>query len=168
MIVLKSQQRCVRISLPHIKSQIQLLLTAAGYKDWDIGVQLTGNRTLRQLNAEYRGKDQPTDILSFPFAEVTKPGKLPEPRSEDDKNLGDLYISIPYVNNWCTKNKVDIQDRLPELYAHGICHLLGYDHEDLKDYRLMKRKEDALLRRMKKWEASLLAQPTTPTLKKES
>ncbi len=70
MILLKSTQSTLRISAPHIKSQIQLLLTAAGYKDWDIGVRLTGDRRLRKLNAEYRGKDQPTDILSFPFAEV--------------------------------------------------------------------------------------------------
>ncbi|KAF9967002.1 hypothetical protein BGZ70_000468 [Mortierella alpina] len=165
MILLKSTQRSLQISLPHIKSQIQLMLTAAGYKDWDIGVELTSNRRLRQLNAEYRGKDKPTDILSFPFAEVAQPGKLPAPRSEDDKNLGDIFISIPYVIHWCALNEVDIQDRLPRLYAHGICHLLGYDHEDKKDYRLMKRREDALLKRMKAWEASLLAQPTPPASK---
>ncbi|KAG9326654.1 hypothetical protein KVV02_006165 [Mortierella alpina] len=166
MILLKSTQRSLQISAPHIKSQIQLMLTAAGYKDWDIGVELTGNRKLHQLNAEYRGKDRPTDILSFPFAEAVKPGKLPAPRSEDDKNLGDVFISIPYVLHWCVLNKVDIQDRLPQLYAHGICHLLGYDHEDRKDYRLMKRREDSLLKRMKAWEASLLVQPTTPVKEK--
>ncbi|KAF9960134.1 hypothetical protein BGZ72_007821 [Mortierella alpina] len=168
MIVLKSTQNSLRICAPHVKMQIQLMLTAAGYKDWDIGVQFTGNRKLRQLNAEYRGKDKPTDILSFPFTEVEKPGKLPAPRSEDDKNLGDIYISIPYVSDWCILNKVDIQDRLPVLYAHGICHLLGYDHEDRKDYRRMKSKEELILKRMRKWEASLLAQPATPASKQKS
>ncbi|KAF9571795.1 hypothetical protein EC968_010666 [Mortierella alpina] len=168
MILLKSTQRSVQISAPHLKSQIQLLLTAAGYKDWDIGVEITGNRRLRQLNAEYRGKDKPTDILSFPFTEAVKPGKLPAPRSEDDKNLGDIFISIPYVKKWCVSNKVDIQDRLPELYAHGICHLLGYDHENYKDYRLMKKREESLLKRMKTWEASLLAQPTITAPTKKS
>ncbi|KAG0360980.1 hypothetical protein BGZ54_009285, partial [Gamsiella multidivaricata] len=68
---------------------------------------------------------------------AVRPGVLPTPRSEDDKNLGDLFISMRYVNKWCKEHKVDIHERLPVLYAHGICHLLGYDHQDDKDFSVV-------------------------------
>ncbi|KAG0046899.1 hypothetical protein BGZ83_007949 [Gryganskiella cystojenkinii] len=157
MIVLKNKQLAVQVSRRKVVQQIQLLLTAAGYRDWDIGVCLTGNITVKKLNSQYRGKDKPTDILSFPFAEAVKPGKLPKPRSKDDKNLGDIFISMRYVDQWCDKNKVDIHERLPVLYAHGICHLLGYDHQDDKDYEVMKGKERRILKKMKTWESILEA-----------
>ncbi|KAG0320465.1 hypothetical protein BGZ99_004497 [Dissophora globulifera] len=134
MILLKNTQSILKLPARTVKTQIQLLLTAAGYRDWDIGVCLMSNKAIQQLNSEYRGKDKPTDILSFPFAEAVRPGVLPVPRSEDDKNLGDIFISIRYVKKWCIDNNVDMQERLPVLYAHGICHLLGYDHQDDKDY----------------------------------
>ncbi|KAG0306088.1 hypothetical protein BGZ98_002995 [Dissophora globulifera] len=134
MILLKNTQSILKLPAQTVKTQIQLLLTAAGYRDWDIGVCLMSNKAIQQLNSEYRGKDKPTDILSFPFAEAVRPGVLPAPRSEDDKNLGDIFISIRYVKKWCIDNNVDMQERLPVLYAHGICHLLGYDHQDNKDY----------------------------------
>ncbi|KAI8596932.1 Endoribonuclease YbeY [Dissophora ornata] len=155
MILLKNTQSILKLPSRSVKTQIQLLLTAAGYRDWDIGVCLTGDKAIRQLNAEYRGKDRSTDILSFPFAEAVKPGILPTPTSEDDKNLGDIFISVRYVNQWCKDHNVDIHDRLPVLYAHGICHLLGYDHQDNKDYVVMKRRENNILKKMRNWEAAL-------------
>ncbi|GJJ77956.1 probable rRNA maturation factor [Entomortierella parvispora] len=155
MILLKNSQLAVKVSNRKVIQQVQLLLSAAGYRDWDIGVCLTGNTKVKQLNSQYRGKDKATDILSFPFAEAIKPGKLPVPRSEDDKNLGDIFISMKYVNNWCEANKVDIHERLPVLYAHGICHLLGYDHNEDHDYAVMKRKENRILKKMRDWESLL-------------
>ncbi|KAI1293927.1 hypothetical protein EDD11_008349 [Mortierella claussenii] len=159
MILLKNNQSVLRLPARVVKSQIQMLLTAAGYRDWDIGVCLTGDRKVRHLNTEYRGKDSSTDILSFPFVEAVKPGKMPAPQSMDDKNLGDIFISIPYVHRWCEKNNVDIHERLPVLYAHGICHLLGYDHQEDRDYVQMKKMETRILNRMKTWQAIIDQQP---------
>ncbi|KAG0225100.1 hypothetical protein BGW42_004640 [Actinomortierella wolfii] len=155
MILLKNLQRAIPITPAKVRQDIQMLLSAAGYHDWDIGVCLTGNRKLQKLNRQYRGKDKPTDILSFPFTEAVKPGKLPEPQSEDDKNLGDIFISMRYVSDWCKANNVDVHERLPVLYAHGICHLLGYDHQDDKDYKQMKRKETLLLKKLEAWRGAL-------------
>jgi ssRNA-specific RNase YbeY (16S rRNA maturation enzyme) len=70
MILLKNTQSIVKLPRQAVKRQIQLLLTAAGYRDWDVGVCLAGDKAVRALNAEYRGKDKSTDILSFPFAKV--------------------------------------------------------------------------------------------------
>ncbi|KAK3841918.1 MAG: Endoribonuclease YbeY [Linnemannia gamsii] len=161
MILLKNMQKVHKISRPAVKAQLEMMLTAAGYKGWDVGLSLSGNRSVKQLNSQYRGKDKPTDILSFPFAEAIKPGKLPTPRSEDDKNLGDLFISIPYVEKWCREHNVAMEDRLPVLYAHGICHLLGYDHQDDKDYTQMKRKEASILKKVKAWQGALESPATS-------
>ncbi|KAF9928149.1 hypothetical protein FBU30_002605 [Linnemannia zychae] len=155
MILLKNTQNAYKICRPAIKAQLEMMLTAAGYPGWDVGLSFTGNRTVRQLNHQYRGKDKPTDILSFPFAEAITPGKLPEPQSDDDRNLGDLYISIPYVEKWCREHNVAMEDRLPILYAHGICHLIGYDHQEDADYIKMKRKEKGILKKVNEWQAAL-------------
>ncbi|KAG0232229.1 hypothetical protein BGX31_005219 [Mortierella sp. GBA43] len=141
--------------MPVVRRQIQLLLTAAGYRDWDVGVRFTGDKLVRTLNAQYRNKDKSTDILSFRNCDPVEPGVMPEPTTQDSKDLGDIYISIKYVSEWCEKRNVDIHDRLPVLYAHGICHLLGYDHENDQEYRTMKQKENRMLRKMKKWQAVL-------------
>ncbi|KAG0017644.1 hypothetical protein BGZ81_010644 [Podila clonocystis] len=161
MILLKNPQKVLKISNRTVRNQVQLLLTAAGYRDWDIGVCLTGDRTVRKLNAQYRGKDKSTDILSFPFAEPIQPGVLPKPRSEDDKNLGDIFISMRYVENWCKEHNVRLEDRLPVLYAHGICHLLGYDHQEDAEYTVMKKKERKMLRKMNNWQQVLDSQSSS-------
>ncbi|KAK3832605.1 MAG: Endoribonuclease YbeY [Linnemannia elongata] len=155
MILLKNVQKIHKICRPEVKAQLEMMLTAAGYKGWDVGVSLSGDRTVKKLNNEYRGKNRSTDILSFRFAEAIKPGKLPKPQSEDDKNLGDLFISMKYVEKWCQEHNVAIEDRLPVLYAHGICHLLGYDHQNDKDYALMKRKEKSILKKVEEWQSAL-------------
>ncbi|KAF9425626.1 hypothetical protein BGZ94_007374 [Podila epigama] len=144
MILVKNSQKVVNVSKKAVKIQLNLLLSAAGYRKWDIGVCLTGDRTIRKLNAQYRGKDKATDILSFPFAEPIAPGVLPKPRSNDDKNLGDIFISMRYVENWCKENNVALEDRLSVLYAHGICHLLGYDHETEADYKVVSKYSTSL------------------------
>ncbi|KAG9066214.1 hypothetical protein KI688_001435 [Linnemannia hyalina] len=149
MILLKNVQKVHKICRPEVKAQLEMMLTAAGYKGWDVGVSFSGNRTVKNLNNQYRGKNKSTDILSFRFAE------LPEPLSEDDKNLGDLFISMKYVEKWCQEHNVAIEDRLPVLYAHGICHLLGYDHQHDKDYAQMKRKEKRILMKVKEWQSAL-------------
>ncbi|KAG0264745.1 hypothetical protein BG011_006175 [Mortierella polycephala] len=165
MILLKNSQKTLHLSTKTIKAQVQLLLSAAGYRDYDIGISFIGDRPVRKLNADYRGKDKSTDILSFPFKEAVKPGVLPAPQSDDDKNLGDIYISARYVDKWCKANGVDVHERLPVLYAHGICHLLGYDHEELSDYKKMKQKETKILKKMQDWQASLDGQPNSPRSK---
>lgn len=71
MILLKNVQKIHKICRPEVKAQLEMMLTAAGYKGWDVGVSLSGDRTVKKLNNEYRGKNRSTDILSFRFAEVT-------------------------------------------------------------------------------------------------
>ena len=72
MIILRNTQRCTRIPTRLYRQHLTTLLSATPYKDWDLGVQLTGDRLVRKLNKQYRGKDEPTDILSIPFSQVSQ------------------------------------------------------------------------------------------------
>jgi probable rRNA maturation factor len=84
-------------------------LGAAGVADGHLSVELVGAKRIRELNREHRGKDEPTDVLSFPIDGV---GAAAGPRE-----LGDVVI--------CPEHTVDI----PEAVVHGVLHLCGYDHE---------------------------------------
>ncbi|KAK9720808.1 hypothetical protein K7432_003872 [Basidiobolus ranarum] len=153
MVLFKNTQTLAKISARAAKRDIRQLLLFSGYKDWDLGVHLTGDRFIRKLNREYRDKDKPTDILSFPFHQAITPGNLdlPEYMTEDDRNLGDMIISVAYVLRHCKDNKITLQERLPVLYTHGICHLLGYDHETDTEYELMSKKEEEILKQFWEW-----------------
>ena len=84
-------------------------LDAAGVADGHLSVELVAERRIRELNRVHRGRDEPTDVLSFP---VDGAGPAPGPRE-----LGDVVI--------CSEHTAD----LVEATVHGILHLCGYDHE---------------------------------------
>ena len=96
-------------------------------------------------------------LLSFPNHVAISPGVFANTDNsfddgnnniyslEKDKELGDIVISIPYVNQQCYKNNWKLKHRLPVLITHGVCHLIGYDHETNKDYALMQEKEKNIL-----------------------
>jgi probable rRNA maturation factor len=119
------------------------------YEDYDLGIWLTTNKTIRYYNKTYRHKDKATDILSFSYHPSLQAGERIKPKNEEDKNLGDLIISVEYVARVAREMKVDLYKRMQLLLVHGICHLLGYDHERDEDYKIMHRKELALLKHLK-------------------
>jgi probable rRNA maturation factor len=85
-------------------------LAAAGVEDGHLSVELVDASRIQELNREHRGKDEPTDVLSFP---IDHPGeKVPGPRE-----LGDVVI--------CPEHTADVA----EATVHGVLHLCGYDHE---------------------------------------
>jgi len=63
--------------------------------------------------------------------------------------LGDIYLGMGYIRDYCTKYKRDIHTHIPRLLVHGVCHLLGYDHVKDSDYKKMLAKENYIWRRMK-------------------
>lgn len=127
----------------HVHAMVKTLNSPGG--TWDIGVLLTTDEHIRQLNKRYRKKDKPTDILSFPFHKITVPGRLPPVRSSEQRYLGDMFISLPYVVRQCDELQISLDERMPILFAHGICHLLGYDHERDDDYEQMVKAEEFIL-----------------------
>lgn len=145
MILIK-KSRCVSdISRVTVKEIVQFLLRELGYQDFDIGIWFTTDNIIARFNKTYRGKSGPTDILSFPYHKNLKVGQEIDVVDADDQNLGDLLISPEYVRQSVKWQEIKEQQRLPILLVHGICHLIGYDHETDQDYEAMHEKESILL-----------------------
>jgi probable rRNA maturation factor len=103
------------------------------------------NAEIQQLNRDFRKKDKPTDILSFPFYPDLAAGDRIILDDDDESELGDIAISVERVITDAKDLNVTFEARLKRLLAHGIAHLLGHDHETDDEYALMKPVEDNLL-----------------------
>jgi len=149
MITIKNTQRTIPIDTKKLKQDAQKILDLLDYHDFDLGIWLTTNKTIHTYNHNYRNKDKPTDILSFPF-HTLKAGERIIPQTEDDKNLGDIMISPQYVYDDLDRWGQTFEERMRVLLVHGICHLLGYDHIKDEDYEIMKAKEELILGKLEK------------------
>ena len=103
---------------------------------------LTDDEQIRELNRTYRGKDLPTNVLSFPMQEGDfgdiNPGLL-----------GDIVISCETAEAEAEKAGIHLSERMSQLLIHGILHLLGFDHEtDEESARKMEAKAGELLARL--------------------
>ncbi|RRS29856.1 MAG: heat-shock protein [Epsilonproteobacteria bacterium (ex Lamellibrachia satsuma)] len=104
----------------------------------EIELIITDNKTIQELNQEYRDKDKPTDVLSFP---------METPFTEQsvfDIPLGSIVISADLVRTKATEFGHTVQDELSLLFIHGLLHLLGYDHET--DNGEMRKKEKEIIK----------------------
>lgn len=106
---------------------------------YQVSLALVGDMEIKRLNHFYRCKNKITDVLSFGAKQ--KDFILP------DKNyLGEVVISYPQLCRQAKANKVSVKQEFVFLLAHGLLHLLGYDHErSLKEERRMFKKQDQIL-----------------------
>lgn len=148
MILIKNTQRKIKFSTKKLEQDAQKILRILHYDEYDLGILITTNKTIHTYNREYRKKDKPTDILSFSYHPTLKAGERILPKSDEDKNLGDLIISAEYVQKVASELHQTMDERMRILLVHGICHLLGYDHELDEDYKIMHKKEVALLKKL--------------------
>nr|WP_244360829.1 MULTISPECIES: rRNA maturation RNase YbeY [Alteromonas] len=123
-------------SLEQIEAWANAVLVAENTGEQEITVRFTDDEESQTLNHEYRGKDKPTNVLSFPF-EV--------PPGIEMNLLGDLVICVPVI-----MREAEEQDKTPtnhyaHMVVHGILHLLGYDHIDDADADIMEAKEIRIL-----------------------
>jgi pyridoxine 5-phosphate synthase len=126
-----------------IKRLTNWLLGQCGVKDHTVSLLLTDDEEIAQLNAQYRNKNQPTNVLSFPFGEGADANIAALPFKE----LGDIIISVETALRESIDYKQSLHERLSWLIIHGMLHLLGYDHErSEKDESAMFDKENELLR----------------------
>ncbi len=148
MITILNKQRKISLDSEQMHAIMQKILDILNYSDFDIGILLTNNKTIRDYNRSYRNKDKPTDILSFSYHPDLKPGKRIKVKTEEDKNLGDLILSLEYIKKEAEKLNVSLDERLKVLLVHGICHLLGYDHVTDAQWRSMRAKEAFILKKL--------------------
>ena len=135
----------VKIDLNSLEKKTQIILDHLNYSDYDISIILVSNSFIQNLNKTYRDKDNPTDIISFPYHTTLKAGEKIKILEDDDKNLGDIILCPEYINQDLDRWEQNFNTRLDILLIHGICHLLGYDHIEDSDYTIMKDKESKLL-----------------------
>jgi probable rRNA maturation factor len=118
----------------------------------ELGVRVVGSAESRRLNARYRGKDKPTNVLSFPPAPL--PVAAPEGpggrsrRSAESRPLGDLVICARVVRAEAREQRKPLEAHWAHLVVHGALHLIGYDHELEAQAKRMERREVAVLRRL--------------------
>jgi probable rRNA maturation factor len=93
-------------------------LAAAGFEEWEISLLLCGDVRITELNARYRGKHRPTDVLSFPGEQGGAPGRV----------AGDIAISLDTLRRNAAEFSVTEDEELKRLAVHGILHLAGMDH----------------------------------------
>ena len=95
-----------------------------------ISLYLTDDEEIQNLNQKFRGKDCPTDILSWPYSENNS--EIDEPKLSDANDVelvGDLVVSAEHVRQQAAENGWDFETELIRLLAHGCAHLAGWDHE---------------------------------------
>lgn len=113
-----------------------------------IGVLGCGDARIAALNADFRGKPVPTNVLSWPSRERGAPddgGAPPRPDPTRDGELGDIAISYDTCLNEARAAGLSLRDHVAHLLVHGMLHLLGYDHIRDKDATLMEATEVAIL-----------------------
>lgn len=109
---------------------------ALGAASGGVVILLTDDGTVRDLNARFRGKDRPTNVLSFPAAEM--PGANPQP-------LGDIVLAYGVCAAEAADQGKTLGSHLTHLVIHGVLHLLGRDHEVEAEAEEMEAEERAIL-----------------------
>ena len=94
---------------------------------------LSNNKNIKKLNKNFRNKNKPTDILSFPFVKKVVPSKK--------TYLGDIIISYNFINKPKFQKLELFRKKLTKTFIHGFLHLLGFDHMKNKDYEKMLKEE---------------------------
>ena len=114
--------------------------------DVSVYVRLTDNEGIHAINKEHRGVDSPTDVLSFPMYEKEEIAKLRIPKEDDvEETLGDIIVSIPKVKEQAEEYGHSVERELAYLVCHGMHHLLGYDHIEEEDKKVMREHEEKVL-----------------------
>ncbi|KAM6986450.1 endoribonuclease YbeY [Aplochiton taeniatus] len=144
-VVIRNLQNVVPLRRSSIRKDVDTLRDILGIHKFDIGIICVDNRKIQRINNLYRNKNLPTDILSFPFHEDLKPGQLPCPVYRDELNLGDIFLGVEFLSKQCKEDSQNFQKVLTAVIAHGICHLMGYQHETEEEWTEMLHKESYIV-----------------------
>ncbi len=115
-----------------VARMVKAAALSEGRKDLEVALRLCSDAEIHELNRDYRGKNKPTDVLAFAQREAANAhGAL----------LGDIVISVDTAKRQAKKG---LYAELLHLASHGLCHLLGYDHRDDEEERVMNARAAAL------------------------
>jgi len=124
----------------------------------EVNIILVDDENIRSINAEFRDLNQATDVLSFPMIEFTKPAKYDiitdgegtyfNPES-DELMLGDIIISVPRMNEQAIEYGHSTKREYAFLITHSMLHLLGYDHMEVTEAKIMEAKQAIILEQLR-------------------
>ena len=125
---------------------VELILIEEDSRNSEINLRLMNNKEMQALNAEFRNKDRPTNVLSFPNEDIS---------SKFTNNLGDIAISCEYVEKEAEDEGKTFDEHIIHMLAHGVYHILGYDHINNELAMIMEKKEINMLKKVKKFAKSV-------------
>ena len=118
---------------------VSTILDQEKMSDCVINLRLLNDKEMRKLNMQFRQKDKTTNVLSFPNDDISV---------KQTKNIGDIAISIEYVKAEAKKEGKTFDDHIVHMLAHGVYHILGYDHENNENAMIMENKEIQTLKKI--------------------
>jgi len=124
----------------------QVLIARSAGSDVELGLVITSQEKVRQLNKSYRGKDEPTDVLAFYMTSAA--GETFVAPLDGLLHLGEVIISYPQAVIQAREHRHSIKRELAILIIHGVLHLLGYDHEEPEQEHQMREREKEILSRV--------------------
>ena len=142
----KSNIQNVHPELKVKEGMIRLLvrdILASEKADWGVDVILIHDEFMKELNKKFTGRNQTTDVLSFGMREG-------EGDATECPSLGDVYVSLDQAKRQAEEYGVDFEEEVARLVAHGLLHLLGYDHADKNAAGVMKETEEIYLKKLEK------------------
>ena len=118
---------------------VSIILDQENLSDCVINLRLLNDKEMRKLNMQFRQKDKTTNVLSFPNDDISV---------KQTKNIGDIAISVEYVKAEAKKEGKTFDDHIVHMLAHGVYHILGYDHENNENAMIMENKEIQTLKKI--------------------
>ncbi len=127
----------------HTLRQTQLLSLS---KRVELAILLSDDDKLQELNCNYRDKDKPTNVLSFPNYELHPNNYIEQLAHKNEIYLGDIAVSYSIIYNEAIEQDKTFHNHLAHMLVHSILHLLGYDHEEDLDAERMENEEIQILK----------------------
>ena len=118
---------------------VSTILDQEKMSDCVINLRLLNDNEMKKLNMQFRQKDKTTNVLSFPNDDISV---------KQTKNIGDIAISVEYVKAEAKKEGKTFDDHIIHMLAHGVYHILGYDHENNENAVIMENKEIQTLKKI--------------------
>jgi probable rRNA maturation factor len=140
VIVSRKARSSAALRSREVRTVAEKMLRHLGREEHELSVLLTDDAFIQTLNETHRGKDRPTDVLAFAQNEGED---MPSPM--DQTLLGDVVISLDTAERQARGRKHSLMDEVSFLLAHGILHLIGYDHQTDEQEAIMNEMTSRLV-----------------------
>jgi len=122
-----------------LQSIVSLIFSDEGLVDSEINLRILDDEEMKKLNYKFRNKNLTTNVLSFQSDDIS---------IKHTKNIGDIAISSEYVEREAVEEGKFFEDHMIHMLAHGVYHILGYDHQNEETALIMENKEINILNKI--------------------